>query len=107
MALSLAIRSHMANLCLHPPAGPVQELYLRELKAYKPTPIKPGDAEAHVQKFAVPQAPQSPEEANLANELQAYESQQVEVEGQAAAGEAAPVEESWFEEEEDEAPAAH
>ncbi|KAJ5095448.1 hypothetical protein NUU61_004804 [Penicillium alfredii] len=88
-------------------ADPVQELYLRELKAYKPTPIKAGDAEAHVQKFAVPQAPKSPEEANLAGELSAYESQEVEVEGQAAAGEAAPVEQSWFEEEEEEAAAAH
>ncbi|KAJ6028299.1 hypothetical protein N7540_003875 [Penicillium herquei] len=88
-------------------ADPVQDLYLRELKAYKPTPIKAGDADAHVQKFALPQAPASPEEANLAGELSAYESQVVEVEGQAAAGEAAPVEESWFEEDEEETPAAH
>ncbi|KAL4958292.1 ATP synthase complex subunit H-domain-containing protein [Aspergillus filifer] len=87
-------------------ADPVQELYLRELRAYKPTPIKPGDAEAHVQKFSIPAAPKSPEEASLANELSSYESQEVEVEGQSAAGEANPVEESWFEEE-DETPAAH
>ncbi|PKX92084.1 uncharacterized protein P174DRAFT_453321 [Aspergillus novofumigatus IBT 16806] len=65
-------------------ADPVQELYLRQLQAYKPTPIKPGDAEAH-----------------------AYESQDVEVEGQAAAGETAPVEESWFEEEPEEETAHH
>ncbi|KAJ5487212.1 hypothetical protein N7530_001512 [Penicillium desertorum] len=65
-----------------------------------------GDAEEHVQKFTAPKPPQSPEEANLASDLSAYESQEVEVEGQAAAGEAAPTEESWFEEEE-EAPAAH
>lgn len=84
----------------------VQDLYLRELRAYKPTPIKPGDAEAHVQKFTAPKAPQSPEEANLANELNAYENQEVEVEGQAASGEPAPAEESWFEEEEETA-AAH
>ncbi|KAJ5093034.1 hypothetical protein N7456_008895 [Penicillium angulare] len=88
-------------------ADPVQDLYLRELKAYKPTPIKAGDADAHVQKFALPSAPASPEEANLASELSSYESQVVEVEGQAAAGEAAPVEESWFEEDEEETPAAH
>ncbi|KAL4896976.1 ATP synthase complex subunit H-domain-containing protein [Aspergillus ambiguus] len=88
-------------------ADPVQELYLRELRAYKPSPVKPEDAQAHVQKFAIPAAPKSPEEANLANDLNAYESQAVEVEGQAAGGEAAPVEESWFEEEEEEAPAAH
>ncbi|KAJ9213449.1 hypothetical protein DTO166G4_4892 [Paecilomyces variotii] len=88
-------------------ADPVQDLYLRELRAYKPAPIKPGDAEAHVQKFSAPKPPPSPEEANIANELKDYEAQQVEVEGQAAAGEAAPVEESWFEEDEEPAAAAH
>ncbi|KAJ5601541.1 hypothetical protein N7510_011075 [Penicillium lagena] len=102
---SIARRSFLTSAVRR--ADPVQELYLRELKAYKPTPIKAGDADAHVHKFTVPQAPQSPEEANLASELSAYESQQVEVEGQAAAGEATPVEESWFEEDEEEAPAAH
>lgn len=90
-----------------PAADPVQDLYLRELKAYKPTPLKAGDADEHVQKFAAPAAPKSPEEANLASELSAYESQEVEVEGQAAAGEAAPVEESWFEEDEEAPAAAH
>ncbi|KAJ5493078.1 hypothetical protein N7539_001824 [Penicillium diatomitis] len=74
-------------------ADQVQDLYLRELKAYKPTPVKPSDAEGN--------------EANLASELSAYEAQQVEVEGQSAAGEAAPAEESWFEEDEEEAAAAH
>ncbi|CRG86057.1 hypothetical protein PISL3812_03060 [Talaromyces islandicus] len=87
-------------------ADPVQDLYLRELRAYKPKPTKAGDAEAHVQKFSAPKPPPSPEEASIADELKAYESQQVEVEGQAAAGEAAPKEESWFEEDEEDAPTA-
>ncbi|KAB2579846.1 ATPase F0 complex subunit H [Lasiodiplodia theobromae] len=85
----------------------VQDMYLRELKNYKPTPIKPTDAEGHVQKFSIPKAPQSPEEADLASELKEYEAQQVEVEGQAAAGEAKAVEEDWFEEEEEAPAAAH
>ena len=76
-------------------------MYLRELKSFKPTPIKAGDADAHVQKFALPQAPKSPEEADISNELQSYESQQVEVEGQAGADGAAPAEQDWFEEEEE------
>lgn len=89
-------------------ADPVQDLYLKELRNYKPTPVKPGDADAHVQKFSPPSPPPSPEESSIANDLKAYESQEVEVEGQAAAGEAAPKEESWFEDEdEDEAHAAH
>lgn len=87
-------------------ADPVQDLYLRELRAYKPKPTKAGDAEAHVQKFSAPKPPPSPEEASIADELKAYESQQVEVEGQAVAGEAAPKEESWFEEDEEDAPTA-
>jgi len=88
-------------------ADPVQDLYLRELRSYKPTPPKPGDADAHVHKFNVPRAPPPPEEMNIASDLKAYEAQEVEVEGQAASGESAPVEESWFEDEEDEAPTAH
>ena len=84
----------------------VQNLYLESIKAHKPTPTKPSDAEGHVHKFAMPAAPQSPEEANLSSELKAYEEQAVEVEGQAAPGEAAPVED-WFEEPEEEPEASH
>ncbi|KAF2712296.1 ATP synthase H chain [Pleomassaria siparia CBS 279.74] len=85
----------------------VQELYLRELKAYKPTPVKAGDSEGHVQKFAVPKAPASPEESDIASELKSYETQQVELEGASTEGGPAPVEEDWFEEEEEDAPVAH
>ncbi|KAK2767805.1 hypothetical protein FQN54_003964 [Arachnomyces sp. PD_36] len=88
-------------------ADPVQDLYLRELRAYKPTPTKPGDADAYVQKFSAPKPPVSPEESNIAGDLKAYETQEVEVEGQASSGEAAPVEEDWFEDDEDTAEAAH
>lgn len=90
------------------PADLVQELYLKELKAHKPAPVKPSDSEGHVLKFSAPKPPRSPEEGDIANDLKAYEGQQVEVEGQAAAGEAAPADEDWFEEDDDEAaPAAH
>jgi F-type H+-transporting ATPase subunit h len=88
-------------------ADPVQDLYLRELRAYKPTPTKPSDADAHVQKFTVPKPPPSPEESNIAADLKAYENQEVEVEGQAASGEPTPVEEDWFEDDDDEVPVAH
>jgi F-type H+-transporting ATPase subunit h len=82
-------------------------MYLRELKAYKPPQVKASDAEGHVQKFTIPNAPQSPEESDLASELKAYETQQVELEGSSSEPGAAPVEEDWFVEEEEEAPAAH
>jgi len=85
----------------------VQDLYLRELKSYKPTPVKASDAEGHVQKFAVPKAPESPEESSISNELKSYETAAVEVEGSSGEdGGAAAPEEDWFEEEEEETPAA-
>lgn len=85
----------------------VQEMYLRELKNYKPPQIKQTDAEGHVQKFNMPKPPLSPEESDIANELKTYETQQVDIEGQSSEGGSAVVEEDWFEEEEDEAHAAH
>ena len=88
----------------------VQDLYIKELKAYKSPPVKPSDAEGHVQKFAPPKAPKSPEEGDIANDLKAYEAQQVDVEGNEG-GEGAVVGEDWSdwfeEEEEEEAKSAH
>jgi F-type H+-transporting ATPase subunit h len=86
----------------------VQDLYIKELKGYKPPPVKASDADAHVQKWAVPAAPTSPEESDIAKDLKSYEEQVVEVEGQAESteGGAAPVED-WFEEEPEEDEAAH
>ena len=86
----------------------VQDLYLSELRKYKPTPVKPSDAEGHVQKFTAPKTPSSPEEINVADDLKAYEEQPVELEGQASSGEVSAKEEDWFEEEpEEEATSAH
>lgn len=87
----------------------VQELYLKELKAYKPTPVKESDSVGQVQTFSAPKTPKSPEEADLASSLKEYESMAVEVEGQetVAPGTAAPVVEDWLVEEEDDEPAHH
>lgn len=86
----------------------MQDLYIKELRSYKAPPVKPSDPEGHVQKFTAPKPPQSPEEGNIASDLKSYEDQVVEVEGQAAGGEPAAVEEDWFEEEEEEeAQSAH
>lgn len=83
-------------------------MYLKELKAYKPTPISANDSEGIVQKWSPPKAPKSPEEADIANELKAYESQTVELEGQADAGvPGSAVEQDWFEEEVEEESAKH
>lgn len=85
----------------------VQELYLKELKAYKTPAVKESDAEGQVQVFAMPKTPASPEEANLADNLKAYESMAVEIEGQDASAQSAtgvaqlP---DWLEAEEEEEP---
>ncbi len=87
----------------------IQDLYLKELKAYKPPQQKASDAEGHVKKFSPPPAPQSPEEVDLASQMKDYEDQVVEIEGQVAAGEVSGVEEDFFEdlEEAEEEPTHH
>ncbi|RFU32142.1 hypothetical protein B7463_g4173, partial [Scytalidium lignicola] len=85
----------------------VQDLYLKELKGYKAPAIKPTDADGHVQIFTPPKPPVSPEETDIASELQAYEASAVEIEGQAEGGSAAEVEQDWFEEEPEEEAVHH
>ncbi|KAI0852900.1 ATP synthase complex subunit H-domain-containing protein [Daldinia vernicosa] len=89
----------------------VQELYLKELKAYKPPPVKDSDAAGQVQNFTLPKPPKSPEEADLASSLKEYENMAVEVEGnEGAANSSTPaVVEDWLvdEEEDEEGAAAH
>lgn len=91
-----ADKSSSSFLTIHA-AGLIQDLYLKELKAYKPSTLKTPDSDGHVQKFAPPKPPQPPNEGDIANELKEYETQQVEVEGQAAAGEPSDVGVDWFE----------
>ncbi|KAH7328980.1 ATP synthase complex subunit H-domain-containing protein [Stachybotrys elegans] len=85
----------------------VQELYLKELKAYKTPAVKDTDADGHVQVFSVPSTPKSPEETDLAGSLQEYESMAVEIEGQdaAAAQTGSAAVPDWLELEEEEAEA--
>jgi F-type H+-transporting ATPase subunit h len=82
-------------------------MYLRELKNYKAPQVKASDAEGQVQKFNIPKPPPSPEEGDIANDLKAYETQQVELEGATTEGETSPVQEDWFEEEPEEEAAHH
>lgn len=86
----------------------VQELYLKELKAYKTPVVKDSDAQGHVLAFNQPKTPKSPEETELASSLKEYESMAVEVEGQEGAAGAAPaVVEDWLVDEEEEDEHAH
>lgn len=81
-----------------PTADFIQELYIKELKAYKTPAVKANDSEGNVHKFSPPKTPKSPEETDIANELKQYEASTVDVEGQAEAGTEAEPEQSWFEE---------
>ncbi|RMJ10298.1 hypothetical protein CDV36_010087 [Fusarium kuroshium] len=85
----------------------VQELYLKELKAYKIPAVKETDSEGQVQTFSAPKTPSSPEETDLAGSLKEYESMAVEIEGQDTSAQTAPGTPEvadWLEaEEEDEA----
>ncbi|TGJ84114.1 hypothetical protein E0Z10_g4661 [Xylaria hypoxylon] len=87
----------------------VQELYLKELKAYKSPPVKDTDSVGQVQTFSAPKPPKSPEEADLATNLQEYENMAVEVEGnEGATATSTPAAiEDWLEEEEEEEAGAH
>ena len=84
----------------------VQDLYLKELKAYKSPVVKASDSEGHVQKFSAPSAPKSPEETDIANELKAYEASAVDIEGQAEGG-VVDSGDNWFEEPEEETASKH
>ena len=55
-------------------------MYLKELRNYKPSSPKLGDNEGQIQKFAIPKAPSSPEEGDIARDIKTYESQGVEME---------------------------
>ncbi|KAI2472093.1 ATP synthase complex subunit H-domain-containing protein [Annulohypoxylon bovei var. microspora] len=111
-AITRVVRINTARTFIAPTisrrADFVQELYLKELKAYKPTPIKDSDSVGQVQTFSAPKTPKSPEEADLASSLKEYESMAVEVEGNEGITSSTPaVIEDWLVEEEDEEPAAH
>ncbi|KAH0839256.1 hypothetical protein AYO21_05672 [Fonsecaea monophora] len=104
---SVHFLSHSEKPTHEKAADLIQDLYLKELRAYKPPPQKASDAEGQVHKFTPPAVPKSPEETNLASEMKEYEDQVVEIEGQAAPGETQP-EEDFFEDiEEEDAPAHH
>ncbi|KAG6007848.1 hypothetical protein E4U21_005436 [Claviceps maximensis] len=81
----------------------VQELYLKELKAYKMPAVKESDANGQVQTFVMPKTPVSPEESDIASNLKEYENMAVEIEGLSAEQSqgGAAVLPDWLEAEED------
>lgn len=78
----------------------VQDLYLKEVKNFKPTPKTAADAQANTKAWNPPKAPAPPTvEGAEADSLAQYEKQEVEVEAEAQKeGEEAPTSsmEEWF-----------
>jgi F-type H+-transporting ATPase subunit h len=79
----------------------VQELYLKEIKAYKPKPLTAKDAEGSVKPWAVPPAPKTPEVEGDVAEVSDYAAAPVEVNVEVAtengdAAAPAAVSDDWF-----------
>ncbi|KAH3659975.1 hypothetical protein OGAPHI_007180 [Ogataea philodendri] len=106
----LAVRQNVRNLSVSAVRNNlVADLYLKELKAFKPTPLSAADAEAATKAWKLPQAAKVPAlEAEGADALAEYDSSKVEVAENAGA---ATTEEynpdDWFVFEEEEEPGHH
>jgi F-type H+-transporting ATPase subunit h len=87
---------------------PIQDLYLRELRSYKPTPPSAGEAEAQTKAWSPPRQPKVPDTtAAPAEEIQSYATEQVTVKPRAGDEKFEysfeDTFESWFDEPESEA----
>lgn len=87
----------------HFTADIVQDLYLKELKNYKPAPAQANDHEGQVKPWHAPAAPSVPDLglSGVQQDLASYESQAVEVEGSVAevdTASARKTSDDWFEE---------
>lgn len=80
----------------------VSDLYIEQIKAFKPTPLSSQEASEAVKKFQLPQKPSVPAEEISADSLGKYESSEVETETKSSSGEAITPEEDWFVFEEEE-----
>lgn len=82
----------------------MSDLYIQQIKAFKPTPLSEKDIESSVKKFQLPAKPSVPEAEISADALSQYESSEVETETSkpATSTNAASAEEDWFVFEEEE-----
>lgn len=81
----------------------VSDLYIQQIKAFKPTPLSNKDAESSVKSFQLPNKPSVPESEISADALSQYESSDVETAAAEPSSAAEPAaEEDWFVFEEEE-----
>lgn len=73
----------------------VGDLYIANIKQFKPTPLSQKEIDAAVPAFKLPSAAKVPESEISTEAVAEYESSAVEIDSAPVAGEA-PVEEDWF-----------
>lgn len=74
----------------------MSDLYIQNIKQFKPTPLSEKEIESAVKKFQLPAKPTVPAEEISADALSQYESSDVETVQVSSSGEGEPVEENWF-----------
>ncbi|KAI0462964.1 ATP synthase F0 subcomplex subunit H atp14 [Komagataella kurtzmanii] len=75
----------------------ISDLYVKELKGFKPTPLSAADAEGATKPWAKPASPKVPSlEGETAEALQQYETSDVETVQAALSESASEVTEDWF-----------
>ncbi|KAF5212131.1 ATP synthase complex subunit h family protein [Clavispora lusitaniae] len=78
----------------------VADLYVQQIKQFKPTPVAADQAEG-IKTFKLPSKPAIPSDEVSADAVSSYEAADVETESAPVSG-SAPVEEDWFVFEEEE-----
>lgn len=73
----------------------MSDLYVSNIKAFKPTPLSAKEAEAAVKAFQLPAQPSLPSEEISSDLLKEYEASEVETAATESTGSVA-VEEDWF-----------
>lgn len=77
-------------------ANLVTDLYVSNIKQFKPTPLLQQEIDASVKHFQAPSAPQVPQNDVSALQLSEYEAEPVETQEVDSTGSVAPKEEDWF-----------
>lgn len=74
----------------------IGDLYIQNIKQFKPTPLTQAEIDSAVQAFQFPAKPAVPQDEISAQALGEYEAAEVETQQVDATGSVAPVEEDWF-----------
>lgn len=74
----------------------IGDLYVQNIKQFKPTPLTQSEIDSAVQAFKLPSKPSVPQDEISTEAVQQYESSEVETQEVGSSGSAAPVEEDWF-----------